>query len=244
MSGDLAAVLVAVLVGLLAAFGPRVIAALPEPEPSAPEKVDTGSRLTIAPVTDKVPYAELARRPYLAAILAALGVGTAVLLAVRLGWSTGLLVLLPIVPLGVWLAWVDARTTYLPTRLIAPGYGLVVVAVVLGALIDEDWTDARRAVFGWLVYGGAFLLMWLITPGFGYGDVRLAGVLGIALGWLGWAELMVGFLGGLVLGAVLGGVLALLKLIDPRRNPFGPYMLVAATVAAAYGPALADTLGY
>lgn len=243
MSEGLALVLVGTLVGLLAAFGPRVIALLPEPEPADPD-ADTGSRLTIAPVTDKVTYAVLARRPYLALGLAVLGIASGVLLALRLEWTTGLLVVLPLVPLGVWLAWIDARTTYLPTRLIAPAYVLVVVAVLVGALLDEDWTDARRALFGWFVYGGSFLVMWLITPGFGYGDVRLAGVLGLALGFLGWPALILGFLGGLLAGAVLGGVLALLKVIDPRRNPFGPYMLGAALVAAAYGPQLADALGY
>ena len=235
--------LVGTLVGLLAGFGPRVIALLPEPEPADPES-DTGSRLTIAPATDKVPYAVLARRPHLALGLAVLGVAAGVLLALRLEWTTDLLVVLPLVPLGVWLAWVDARTTYLPTRLIAPAYGLVVVAVLIGALLDEDWTDARRAVFGWVVYGGSFLVMWLITPGFGYGDVRLAGVLGLALGYVGWPALLLGFLGGLLLGALLGGLLALSKVIDPRRNPFGPYMLGAALVAATFGPQLADALGY
>ncbi len=93
-----------------------------------------------------------------------------------------------------------------------------------------------RAGLGWLLAGGVFLLLWLIYPrGLGYGDVRLSGVLGIALGYLGWGELLVGVYGGFLLGGVGGGLLAVSRLVDRKAFPFGPFMLVGALVGVAWG---------
>lgn len=245
---DLVAALVGAAVGLVGgAVGPAVIARLPEPEldpePAAGETEPRG-RLQLSPVHDKVLYADLARRPGLAWRLA-LGAGVAgAVLAGVLGWGPDLLVVLPLVPVGVWLGYVDWRTTFLPTRIIAPTYAVLVVGVIAGSLIQDDRSDAVRAAGGWAVYGGYFLLMWLIAPGVGYGDVRLSGVLGIALGWLGWAQLFFGMFLGLVLGGVGGAVLALFKVVPRGRNPFGPHMLAGAALAAMFGPWLATQLGY
>jgi leader peptidase (prepilin peptidase)/N-methyltransferase len=245
---DLLAGALAAALGLLAgAAGPWLVARLPEPElPVAPAEGESepSARLRIAPVHEKVPYVELAARRGLAVRLALASAVVGGLLGYRLGWSGDLAVVLPLVPVGTWLAYVDARTTFLPTRLIAPSYVATVLLVLLVCAADGGWSDARRALLGWALYGGLFLLMWALTGGFGYGDVRLAGVLGTALGFLGWAPLLIGLVGGLLLGGVGGLVLVLLRLVDARRNPFGPYMLLSAALAAAYGPLIADRLGY
>ena len=73
----------------------------------------------------------------------------------------------------------------------------------------------------------------------GYGDVRLAGLLGIALGWLGWSELLTGVYAGFLLGGVGGLALSLLRLVDRRAYPFGPFMLLGALVGVLAGPAVA-----
>ena len=62
----------------------------------------------------------------------------------------------------------------------------------------------------------------------GFGDVRLSGVLGIALGQLGWGPLIVGVYSGFLLGGVIGGLLSALRLVDRKGYPFGPFMLVGA----------------
>ena len=135
--------------------------------------------------------------------------------------------------LGVALAYVDWRTRLLPIRLVAPSYGVVAALLVVAAAVD--WADggqrgaaARRASAGWSVFA-IFFVLWFIYPaGLGYGDVRLSGVLGMALGWLGLPAVVVGMYGGLLLGAVIGGVLALAKVVDRKGYPFGPFMLVGA----------------
>jgi leader peptidase (prepilin peptidase)/N-methyltransferase len=247
-SGDVLAALVGAVVGVVGgAFGPAVLARLPEPEldPEPDEgEAEPRGRLQLSPVHDKVLYADLARRPGLAWRLALGGGVAGAVIAGVLGWQPDLLVVLPLVPVGVWLGYIDWRTTFLPTRIIAPTYAVLVAAVVVAALVQDDRSDAVRAVGGWACYGGYFLLMWLIAPGVGYGDVRLSGVLGIALGWLGWAQLFVGMFAGLVLGGLGGALLALLRIVPRGRNPFGPHMLAGAALAAMVGPWLAGQLGY
>jgi leader peptidase (prepilin peptidase)/N-methyltransferase len=247
-SSDVVAGLVGALVGVLGgALGPAVIVRLPEPEldpePTEGEE-ERQSRLRIAPVHTKVPYAALGRRRGLAWRLAIAAGVVGAGLGVALGWSADLLVVLPLVPVGVWLAYVDWRTTFLPTRIIAPTYAVVVVAVVVAALVEDDRTPLVHAAVGWAAYGGYFLLMWIITPGIGYGDVRLSGLLGLALGWLGWSELVLGVFAGALLGGVGGGLLTLLRIVPRDRNPFGPHMLAGAALAAAFGPWVATQLGY
>jgi leader peptidase (prepilin peptidase)/N-methyltransferase len=247
-SSDLLAAAVGAAVGLAGGMvGPRVIARLPEPEldpEPAEDEAEPRKRLQLAPVHTKVMYADLARRPGLGWRLALGAALAGAVLGGALGWGVDLLVVLPLVPVGVWLGYIDWRTTFLPTRIIAPTYAVILVAIVVAALVQDDRSDLLRAAEGWACYGGYFLLMWLIAPGVGYGDVRLSGVLGLVLGWLGWPALFFGMLGGLVLGGFGGALLALLRIVPRGRNPFGPHMLVGAGLAAMFGPWLATQLGY
>jgi leader peptidase (prepilin peptidase)/N-methyltransferase len=75
----------------------------------------------------------------------------------------------------------------------------------------------------------------------GFGDVKLAGVIGLVLGWLSWGALAVGAFGGFFVGAV-GGVLLLVsgKGTLASKIPYGPYMLGGALVGILWGSQLAD----
>ena len=77
----------------------------------------------------------------------------------------------------------------------------------------------------------------------GYGDVRLSGVLGIALGYLGWAELLTGVYAGFLIGGVGGLLLSALRIVDRKAYPFGPFMLVGALVGVLAGPYVAAWYG-
>ena len=219
---------------------PRMIAWLPEPAPDT----DVDDSPEAEPEEVKELYADLAARPGLAwkaALASGAGAG---LLGLVLGWIPSLLVVLPLVPVGVALAVVDWRTRLLPTRLIAPAYAVTLVAVLVAWVADGRHVhDLERTGLGWLVYGGMFFLLWFIYPrGLGYGDVRLAGVLGLALGWIGWAELMLGIWAGLLLGGILGGLLALV--VRRRDYPFGPFMLLGALAGVVLGqPVLTAVYG-
>jgi leader peptidase (prepilin peptidase) / N-methyltransferase len=91
----------------------------------------------------------------------------------------------------------------------------------------------------------------LVYPGgMGFGDVKLAGLLGLYLGWLGWSSVWVGAFAGFLLGGLAGGGLLLAGRANRRTTiPFGPAMLAGALlalfvtgpVAAWYGSLLSPT---
>jgi leader peptidase (prepilin peptidase)/N-methyltransferase len=112
---------------------------------------------------------------------------------------------------------------------------VVIALCVLGGALG-DWADLERAGWGWLLAGGTFLLLWLVYPaGMGYGDVRLSGVLGLALGFAGWGPLIVGVYAGFLLGGIGGSLLTALRIVDRRSYPFGPFMLLGAVVGILSG---------
>lgn len=251
MSVEAALSLVVVLTALAGLAGPWVLRRLPEPAPDAPLRPDVADEpekpglLQRAPATHKIPYAELAARRGLGVRLMLATAVVAAVVAFRVEWGWDLLVAMPLVPVGVLLAYVDWRTTYLPTRIIAPAYAVAVVTILVAGLGSGDHDDLLRAVIGWAIYGGAFLLFWLVFPGgWGYGDVRLAGVLGLVLGSLGWPELYVGLMGGVLLGGLGGLVLTLVNRSFRKRFSYGPFMIAGAFLAMAFGSAITDALGY
>lgn len=231
---------------------PLLIGRLPEPaEPAVealePDPAGTSAphRTTLPPPPPKELYADIAVLPGLAQKTAAASGLVAAVLAASVGWSWSLLFLLPLAPVGVALALVDWRTTLLPTRIIAPTYAVTIAAILLAALADGDRDAVVHAAIGWAVMGGIFFVLWFIHPrGLGYGDVRLSGVLGLALGSLGWAELASGIYGAFLIGGLGGALLSLLRIVNRKRFPFGPFMLVAALLAVALGPWIAGRLGY
>jgi leader peptidase (prepilin peptidase) / N-methyltransferase len=229
------------VLGLAAgALVPGLIAWVPEPEPEEPdpaEKADSEEAGTEPEAEEpKELYVDIAARPGLAWKTALASGVSAALLGLVFGWNLSLLVVLPLVPVSVALSVIDWRTRMLPTRLIAPAYAVTLVAILVVWLAgDRDPHDLARTGLGWLIYGGMFFLLWFVYPrGLGYGDVRLSGVLGLALGWLGWAELLLGIWMGLLLGGVLGALVALL--LRRRDNPFGPFMLLGALLGIVLGP--------
>jgi len=208
----------AIVGAVLGWFVPRLVAWIPEPtEPG-----------------DKLTYAELGATPGLAwktALASGLASG---LLGLAVGWDWSLGFLLYLCPVGVALGYVDFRTRLLPTRLIAPSYLVVVLLVLAAAGLERDPGLLLGAALGWLAFGLLYWLLWRFTPGMGYGDVRLSGVLGLALGYLGGTALMAGLYAGFVVGVVGWVPLRLLRITKDRHYPFGPFMLVGAVVGVLY----------
>ena len=221
----LGAVVVALLCGALGLLVPRIIAAVPEPaEPEA----------------DKELYVDIATGPRLAWSAPAICALIGALVGGAVGLEWALLFLVPLTPVAVALALIDWRTRRLPTRMIVPTYLVLIPLVVIAALASGDPRLLLRAAIGWAVMGGIYVLLWLIYPaGMGYGDVRLSGILGIVLGYLGWGQLALGGWAGFLLGGVGGVFLVALKVIDKKHNPFGPWMLIGALVGIVAGPAFA-----
>lgn len=228
----LAVVVATVLCGAGGLLVPALLRRIPEPQAPGEE-----------PGEPKEPYADIAGLPGLgpSSTLAAAMLGAMV--GAGIGWEPALAAWLYLVPVGVALAVVDWRTMLLPTAVVAPSYVVVLLLVGAAAALEQDLDALLRAGLGWLVAGALYGLMWWVHPrGLGYGDVRLSGVLGLALGQLGWAELLVGIWAGFLLGGVVGGVLSLVRVVRRSGYPFGPFMLLGAVAGVLAGPAF-PTLG-
>lgn len=208
---------------------PALIAKLPEPK---------------EPAEDKPRYVDLARTPGLSVWCAVIAGVAAGLLGASMGLSAGLPVWVYLCVVGVGLSFIDWRTKLLPFWIVAPSYAVVAASLLIAAVATTDWGSLTRAGIGWLATFGIFALMWLIYPkGLGYGDVRLAGVLGMALAWEGWPELVVGLYAAFLLGGIVGGVLAALKIVDRKGYPFGPFLIFGSWLAVATAPLISGWWG-
>lgn len=142
----------------------------------------------------------------------------------------------------VALALIDLDTKRLPNVITLPSYGVGIFLLGAAALADDDTDALVRAVVGMAaLYGIYFLLVFVYPAGMGFGDVKLAGVLGLYLGYLGWSEWFVGWLLGFLLGGFFG-VAAILSRRASRKTqvPYGPFMIAGALVAVFAGGAIAD----
>ncbi|MBX7442795.1 MULTISPECIES: A24 family peptidase [unclassified Arthrobacter] len=154
--------------------------------------------------------------------------------------------------MAVRLTIIDVRHHLLPNRIVFPAYAVAGVLLLAAAAVawaspvqaPVDSTAGILAVPALRILAGAgilwlfyFILRFIYPAGMGFGDVKLAGVLGLYLGYLGWGHLFA----GTFLAFLLGGLWSL-ALLAARRGtlkssiPFGPFML-AGTAAAMLLPA-------
>lgn len=144
--------------------------------------------------------------------------------------------------ISVVLAAIDLDTRRLPNVIVLPSYPVLGGLLLLASALTGDWTSFGRAAIGgaalWLLY---FLVMIAKPGGMGFGDVKLAGLLGAALGWLGWGSLVVGAFAAFL----VGGMFAVALLVAGRAGrksaiPFGPWMLLGAWIGVFAGEPLWD----
>jgi leader peptidase (prepilin peptidase)/N-methyltransferase len=167
-----------------------------------------------------------------------LEVGTALLLvlvALRFGLTWQLPAFLLLAGTAVLLAVVDLQHRVLPNRVLLPAFVGGAVLLLGAAAGTGAWGSLTRAVLGALALFAVFLGLALISPSsLGMGDVKLAGLLGLYLGWLGWGAVLAGGVAGFLVQA--GVAVALLAARRVRRDselPFGPAMLVGAALVMA-----------
>jgi len=155
----------------------------------------------------------------------------------RFGWSWELPAYLYFASVGLALAVIDLDTKRLPNPLTLPSYVVIGVLLLVPAVADGQWSAYLTAwLAGLALFAFYFLLAVIYPSGMGFGDVKLAGVLGLVLGWLGWSVLLVGGFLGFLLGAVVGGALmAVRKAGRKSKIPFGPFMLAGALLAILWG---------
>ncbi|HEY3546528.1 MAG TPA: prepilin peptidase [Propionicimonas sp.] len=163
--------------------------------------------------------------------------------ALRLGVAWSLPAHLYLAAIGMALALIDLDVHRLPDAIVLPSYAVVTVLLLLASLNPggtPDWPALLRALIGgatlWVFY---FVLSVLWAGGMGFGDVKLAGILGAAMAWLGWGTLVIGAFAAFLVGGLFSiGLLASGRATRKSGIPFGPWMILGAAVGVAVGEPL------
>ena len=152
-------------------------------------------------------------------------------------WAFGLdWVLVSLIPFVIFLSAmtvIDLRELRIPDRLTKPAAMAVVPLLALGLLSDWNGISLVRALVGALAMGAFYFILFFIYPvGMGFGDVKLAPIIGAQLGFFGWIPEV----RGLIAAYLIVGPVAILLLIFGRAHaktgfPFGPFMATGAIVA-------------
>ncbi len=188
------------------------------------------------PWTETSDGSPAARRPVVV-------VGTAVLFALAaltFGRSWELPAFLFLGGAAVLLSVVDLQHKLLPNRVVLPSLGVGAGLLTLAAAVDGAWPSLLRAGLAAGALFAVFLVLALISPrSLGMGDVKLAALVGLYLGWLSWAAVVVGALAGFVVQALIALVLLAARRIGLKGElPFGPAMLLGAAVAIGWSGVL------
>jgi leader peptidase (prepilin peptidase)/N-methyltransferase len=168
-------------------------------------------------------------------------IGTAALfvgMTLRFRLSAELPAYLYLAAIALVLLLIDLDVQRLPDSIVLPSYIVTVLLLMPAGAVSSDWWPAVRALVGMLALWAVYFAFALAYPnGIGLGEVKLAGLLGLYLGWLSWSAVLIGTFGGFLLGGFLGA--ALIALGHTGRQtivPFGAALVVGAVLAVFVAP--------
>ncbi|GAA3440877.1 prepilin peptidase [Planomonospora venezuelensis] len=179
------------------------------------------------PISARYPLVELATAVLFAAV------------AARFGAAPELPAYLYLAAVAVALSMIDFDVHRLPDAIVLPSYAVGALLLAPAAVTGADWAAALRGLAAMAVLFAFYFALALVHPGgMGFGDVKLAGLLGLYLGWLGWSAVVVGTFAAFLLGGLAGAaLLATGRAGRKTAMPFGPAMLAGALLALfAAGP--------
>lgn len=157
-------------------------------------------------------------------------------------WALALVIVafLYFAAISIVLTLIDLDTHRLPNTIVLPSYVVAGILFAVAAWLTGEWGFLARAAIGMSgLYLFYFLLRAVRPGGMGGGDVKLAGVIGIYLGWLGWGAVAVGAFAAFLYGGVFGIALVLLRRAGRKTAiPFGPWMILGAWTGAFAGEAV------
>jgi leader peptidase (prepilin peptidase)/N-methyltransferase len=137
---------------------------------------------------------------------------------------------------------IDLGDYRLPDVIVLPLYPLLAAGLTIAAWTQDRWGTLGRAGIVAVAMFVLFFVMAIFAPDLGFGDVKLAGVIGGFLGWFGVSQSLAGFLLAWVLMAVVGIVMILTRQIKAKGSlPFGPYLVLGAVAGVFLGPTMFPT---
>jgi leader peptidase (prepilin peptidase)/N-methyltransferase len=124
------------------------------------------------------------------------------------------------------LSTIDVIERRLPSVIVLSSYVTLVALLAVSALADNDFTDLLRALCASALIFGAYLVIALVSRrGLGAGDVKLGGLLGLAMGWQSWQTVFGGTLLGWTAAAVTTLIIRCARKGPPDSIPMGPFLL-------------------
>jgi len=234
MSTWLVALLSAVVAGVLGLLVPYAVRRLPEPSPESLGDVPEEEG-------PKELYADLGRLRGLGPAAAVVSAVVAAAFGMRLAGHDArtLWALVPLLPVLVLLAVVDWRTRLLPRIVVLPTTGVLLVLLLLEGMLTGETHLLVRAVIAMLLARSFFWVLWFVKrAGMGFGDVRLAALVGLVLGRFGWDAWLLGLYGGLAVFALWGVGRALVKRSRTALRqalPYGPFMILGLVLGVLAG---------
>jgi leader peptidase (prepilin peptidase)/N-methyltransferase len=194
------------------------------------------ARSTVGLITRDRTALPSGRRIVLMGVLLAAVLGAAVTFA---GMRPALVGFVWVAVAALVLGAVDLASHRLPDRVMYPTVAVCAAAFAVDAVVLGTWPALLRAVLAAAVaFGVAAVAASLSPAGLGFGDVKLLGLIGLVLGWVGWETLATAVFLGLLTGALIAVALLATRRAGWRTAlPFGPPLLVGAALALAlHGP--------
>lgn len=142
------------------------------------------------------------------------------------------------------LSCIDLSFHRLPREITYTAFALSSIVIVVAALIDDDaeriWYAAVGAGLAFAIMAPIFLLS---RGGMGDGDVRLAPLIGLHLGYISVALVPIGLMFGFALGAVVGVTLIVLGRAGRKTAlPFGPFLAAGCIIAVVVGEPIVEAV--
>jgi leader peptidase (prepilin peptidase) / N-methyltransferase len=156
-----------------------------------------------------------------------------------------LLAFLYLAAISFALAVIDIETQRLPNAIVLPAYPVGFALLGATSVLTGDLAAFLTATACALAFALIYAVPAFVRPGsMGMGDVKLAGVLGLFLGWLGVSSALVGLIGGFLLGGIAGLALLLAGRGRTAKLAYGPWLLAGAWAGILLGePIAAGYLG-
>jgi leader peptidase (prepilin peptidase) / N-methyltransferase len=167
------------------------------------------------------------------------GVATAVVmvgLAVRFGADIALAAFAVVGIALVAISVIDIEKHMIPNRILYPAAFGATPLLVITAAVDHRWTSLwHAAVCAAVGFVGLYAVRVAYPKGMGFGDVRLAGLVGGASGWMGFRAAFVCFFLMFLLGSI-GGILQIAITKSGRRAHIGfaPYMAAGCLIVVIF----------
>lgn len=185
------------------------------------------------PISVRYPLVELLTGVLFAAVTARL---------IDLGMLEALPAYLFFAAIGIALTVIDLDVMRLPNAIVYPTYVVLTGLLSFASLIEGSTEPLARAAVGAVTLFAFYFVLVIINPvGMGFGDVKLAGVIGAVLGYLSYPALVIGAFAAFVIGGLIGAGLILVRHATRKTAiPFGPSMVAGALLAILVSAPVAD----